>query len=136
MKLVKQSKYLSCTSQLCEIRKDVREGCQKFGLAEQDINMVVLAVDEAYANVIRYGYNMCDDGCMELEVYDDEGDMVFHLIDQCPKISVQDITAKVSQLEQPGGLGLQIIHRVMDGGVQLLDSDGPGNILELRKRIG
>ena len=134
MKQLQHLSYSSCTSQLGEIRKDVRAASEAQGFNESDINLIVLAVDEAYANVIRYGYNMCDDGSMDLKIFDDGDEIVFHLADRCPKICDADITAKPREADKPGGLGLHIINEVMDGGVQLLETDEPGNTLELRKR--
>lgn len=134
MKLIKNIECDSCTSKLCSIRADVREACLEFGFPDPDINSIVLAVDEACANVIRYGYKYCNNGSVKLQIFAADGEAVFHIIDQCPEICEADITAKPVVDEQPGGLGLHIIHQVMDR-VHLIEGNASGNTLEMRKQL-
>jgi anti-sigma regulatory factor (Ser/Thr protein kinase) len=119
---------------LCTIRHDVKEVCLEFGYPDPDVNAIVLAIDEACANVIRYGYKYCNNGFVNLKIYQAENEAVFHIIDQCPEICEADITAKPRDDSKPGGLGLHIIHQVMDG-VHLIKESSKGNTLELRKQL-
>lgn len=132
--MIKNIECSSCTSVLCSIRQDVKATCLDFGYSEPDVNNIVLAIDEACANVIRYGYKNCDNGSVNLKIYDAGSEVVFHIIDQCARICDADLSAKPRNDEQPGGLGLHIIHQVMDS-VRLIEGCANGNTLELRKQL-
>ena len=134
MKLIKNIECQSCTSVLCNIRQDVKAACQDFGYPDADINNIVLAIDEACANVIRYGYKYCEKGWVGLKIYDNGSEAVFHISDRCAEICEADLAVKPRSDDQPGGLGLHIIHEVMDS-VHLVDGPVEGNTLELRKQL-
>lgn len=134
MKLLKSIECTSCTSQLCTIREDVRAACLEFGYPEPNINEIVLAIDEACANVIRYGYQYCNNGSVGLDIYRTDQEAIFRIIDQCPEICDADLQAKPRNDEEPGGLGMHIIHQIMDS-VALIEGNDRGNTLELRKQL-
>jgi anti-sigma regulatory factor (Ser/Thr protein kinase) len=125
----------ACPKELSCIRKDVSEACHQMGFLEQDINALVLAIDEACTNIIRYAYKDCSDGTILIEIVKNETQAIFRLHDHAPKVSKDCLIAKKSDPLQPGGLGVALIQKVMDS-VEFVDTDGcDENVLEMRKNL-
>ena len=124
----------SCTSQLQEIRKVVAKACKSMDFAEDKTNGIVLAVDEACANVIRHSCNFSDQFELTIEVYEELGFGVFVITDNAPSISESTIQPKACEQLKPGGLGLHLIHQVMDK-VELIPQQNNGNCLKLSIKI-
>jgi anti-sigma regulatory factor (Ser/Thr protein kinase) len=124
----------SCTSELANIRSLVRKACDKFGLDKEKASQVVLAIDEACANVIRHGYNYSKHGYICIETYQEAGFGVFLIKDHCPQIDESVLAPKKKDLLSPGGLGLSLMHEVMDS-VALKPNDDGGNHLELKVKL-
>jgi anti-sigma regulatory factor (Ser/Thr protein kinase) len=95
---------------------------------------VVLAIDEACANVIRHSCDFSDQFKLNIEAYEDDGMGVFIISDNAPSIPSSAIQPKNSDQLEPGGLGLQLIHQVMDK-VELLPQEQGGNCLKLSLKI-
>jgi anti-sigma regulatory factor (Ser/Thr protein kinase) len=112
----------------------VRDACKQLGYPESEINVITLAIDEACTNIIRYAY--CgESGRIVLEIYQEPKQAIFRLRDFAPCIDGACLEYRKKNLLEPGGLGLQLIHQVMDS-VQLIPPPEPiGNILELKKRL-
>lgn len=99
---------------LCLVRGLVEKlGC-RLELSREETHQLVLAVDEACANVIRHAYKDCPDGRIHL---------TFHVESHQLEILVRDFgcradveTLKPRQLEdvRPGGLGLHFMQSAMD----------------------
>jgi len=134
MKRILHVEHSACTSQLCQIRDKVREACHSLAYSESDINLITLVIDEACTNIIRYAYNG-NPGRIVLEIYKDENEAIFQLQDFAKCIDNSCLELRKTNLLEPGGLGLQLIYKVMDF-VQLLPPKGSvGNILELKKHL-
>lgn len=135
MKLIQKEEYSACTSELCQIRAAVRNACQIMGFDEAEINVITLAIDEACTNIIRYAYGGKQSGRVILEILEDGSDAIFRLSDFAKCIDKSCLEVKKKNLLEPGGLGLQLIHQVMDS-VQLMPPPkSVGNLLELRKSL-
>lgn len=134
MKRILCVEHSACSSQLCQIRDKVRETCHSLAYAESEINLIALVIDEACSNIIRYAY--CgESGRILLEIFQHENEAIFHLQDFAKCIDKSCLELREKNLLEPGGLGLQLIHQVMDS-VQLLPPQGTtGNILELKKYL-
>ena len=122
--------FSSCTSELKNIREFVVDACRDFPFSEGKVNEIVLAVDEACANVIRPGYHMSKKGCIEIVVSSDDEHALFVIKDVCSQITDKQLTPAENNLCKPGGLGLCLIHYVAEK-VRLIPHKGKGNWLEL-----
>jgi|SRR6516165_7373578 anti-sigma regulatory factor (Ser/Thr protein kinase) len=78
-----------------------REG----GFSENEINALVMAVDEAAANVIRHTYGNNPDGNMALEVCDFADRLEFVIEDSGPKVHPELVRPRSLEDVRPGGLG-------------------------------
>lgn len=122
--------FSTCTTELKNIREFVVDSCRQFPFSETKINEIVLAVDEACANVIRHGYKMSEHGCLEIEISGNDTSALFVIKDVCSQITEQQLLPKEQDLCKPGGLGLCLIHYVAQK-VRLIPHKGKGNWLEL-----
>ncbi|MBL4911037.1 MAG: ATP-binding protein [Alteromonadaceae bacterium] len=135
MKLNRRIEHCASTEKLCQIRAEVRQACQQMHFCQEDINLITLAIDEACTNIIRYAYSGDESGRLIVSIFHNESDAIFHLQDFAKCISPSCLEVRKKNLTEPGGLGLQLIHQVMDQ-VQLLPpSSSIGNILELKKHL-
>ncbi len=123
---------------LCSVRSMMGVVCRRIGFGDAATSKVVLAVDEALANVMKHGYERRLDGRIWLRaaretretgegirvVIEDEGRQV----DPC------DIKSRDLEDIRPGGLGVHIIREIMDD-VRYECRDGKGMRLTLFKRL-
>jgi len=135
MKLNCRIEKSASTAQLCQIRSEVRQACAKMNFAESEINLITLAIDEACTNIIRYAYCGDESGRIVLNIYQSENAAIFQLQDFAKCISPSCLELRQQNLSQPGGLGLHLIHQVMDKVELLPPENHEGNILELTKHL-
>lgn len=134
MKRILHVEHSACSTQLSQIRESVREACQRLGYSQSDINLITLVIDEACTNIIRYDY--CgESGRIVLEIFEHEEMAIFHLQDFAKCIDASCLEYRKKNILEPGGLGLQLIHQVMDSVTLLPPKESIGNILELKKTL-
>jgi len=106
------------THNLKQVRDFVREGLVQNGIADPDIYMMVLAVDEICSNLIIHSNN-CDD---EKQI-----DLVLQFIGDKLNITIRDYgisfkyedhidntLEKLVEEKRKGGLGLLLVKKIMD----------------------
>jgi anti-sigma regulatory factor (Ser/Thr protein kinase) len=84
------------------------------GWDEAECRAIVLALDEALANVIRHAYHNRTDGWIELECRESAEGLEITLLDQGEPPDQSKICARALGCDLPGGLGTHIIKGVMD----------------------
>ena len=124
-------------AELATIREFVAQVGYDLGLDERRIYDLQLAVDEACANVVQHGYGG-QGGEIEIAVERDEEEVRVTLRDWGTSFDPQavpapDVTASLEQ-RRLGGLGLFLIHQVMDDVSFEFDAEG-GNVLTMVKRL-
>ncbi len=90
---------------------------RRAGLSERDVNRVMLAVDELFANIGRHGYRG-HEGQVEMVAVCDDTELRFELRDHAPPIAGLD-ALRVHEADgngtlRAGGLGLRLIDAIMD----------------------
>ena len=127
--------FRSSPDRLKLARAGVRAAAQCCGFDPVAIDDIVLAVDEACANVIVHVYGNEPDGNIDLKILRAEDSI---------RVCIRDYGAPVENLEfkprdlddlTPGGLGTHFIAEIMDHVHHRPAPDGSGNILELTKRF-
>jgi len=127
--------WTSCPNQLSDIRKNMADVCQQLYFSENDINAIVLAIDEACTNIIRYAYNQCQNGEIQINVSTDGSQVIFRLHDFAKHVSKDCLKLKPTPDLKPGGLGVHLMQEVMDS-VEFIHTDAcKGNILEMKKDL-
>lgn len=106
------------------------------GVSPERIDMLVLAVEEAVTNVINYAYGDRE-GDIVLTAGRQGDSLVFEIKDQGEpfdptQVSGPDVTLPASERE-PGGLGLFLIRKIMDG--VHYRREGDMNVLTLTKQL-
>jgi sigma-B regulation protein RsbU (phosphoserine phosphatase) len=96
---------------------------------------LVLAVDEACANVIRHAYGGACESRIELRLTQEGPELRFELRDFAPCVDPDKVKPRDLDEARPGGLGINFIDTLMDSwSLQPLD-DRHGNLLTMRKRL-
>jgi serine/threonine-protein kinase RsbW len=105
--------FTSHTANLALMRNFVRKFVSDFPLSEKERVLMVLGVDEACTNIIRYAYAMRDDQPIRLSM---EG------LRDCVRIRVRDygepiyksLNALGSDRPKSGGRGIQLMRHIFD----------------------
>lgn len=120
---------------LSTLRTTVEQFCLFAGLANEETEMVTLAIDEACTNIIRHTYEGCPDRTIALECSLADSEIVFELRDSGKRTDPERMKGRDLSEVRPGGLGVHFIQSIMDG-MQLEYDPQAGNILRLTKHIG
>lgn len=123
------------SAQLQKVRDLVRETAKNIGCSSEFINATVLAIDEACTNVIRHAYADIDDGEVILELDREDDELVIWLKDFAPSADTASIKSRDLDNVRPGGLGVHLIHTIMDKVEFQQPGNGVGNILRMSKRL-
>jgi len=118
------------TEALARVRRFVREQALAHGFDEGGAGAIVLAVDEAAANVIKHTYRMDPAGKMRIGVERCAGRFLVHLRDWGPRQDPARFAPRDLGDVRPGGLGLHYMCRIMDA-VEFDDSLWDGNELHM-----
>lgn len=104
--------------QIRSIRRQVHSFAQDLGFGDDETAHITLAVDEALVNVIEHGYGGPCDKPIEVELrrINREGQTGISICirDQCRQVDPATIQGRNLDDVRPGGLGVHIIHSVMD----------------------
>lgn len=110
---------------------------QQLHLSERVLYHLQLAVDEACSNIFEHAYGGRD-GRVEIELESQQGSLIARIRDWGDPFDPSDIPAPdpTRPLEEwpIGGLGLHLIHTLMDEVSYRFDSRA-GNCLTLQKRL-
>ena len=104
---------------LGSVRSLVRSWVDSWDIDEKTADDVVLAIDEACTNAIRHAYEGRCDGSVELTLHAAEEHLEFQVSDtgvSCPAECTERRPLQSPDVDdlQPGGLGIQLIHKVFD----------------------
>ncbi|MBN2447677.1 MAG: ATP-binding protein [Phycisphaerae bacterium] len=124
----------SDSSVLPGVRKQLRAWTHNRGWSEHQIGEIVLAVDEAFTNVIRHGYKGRTDGCVKLTVREttQPDGIEISIRDFCQSVDLDRICGRDLDDIRPGGLGVHLIHAMMEK-VEYSHAEGGGVLLVMRK---
>lgn len=133
------SRTVTVPAELDQIRvlgKTVEEFAHIAGFDSRTGYACQLAVGEACENIIIHGYGEALSGSISLTINATAGELIIELCDTAPPFNpARKPQHRELDMENPpvGGLGLVIIHRVMDE-VRYVRTES-GNCLKLRKRV-
>ncbi|MFG0258076.1 MAG: ATP-binding protein [Phycisphaerales bacterium JB043] len=108
-------RLLSDPRYLCGIRELISGVARRLGFKELESNHIALAVDEALANVIRHGYDSSTCCPIWVRVWElESGGIRIVLEDEARQVDPSCIKSRDLEDVRPGGLGVHIIHEIMD----------------------
>lgn len=99
---------------LKSIRKVMKDILSKTSLSKKDSGCIILAVDEACSNIIRHSYKNDYNQTIDLTIKLEKTLLTISIIDTGIRFDKNSIKTRDIDEIKPGGLGLYIIHQVMD----------------------
>jgi sigma-B regulation protein RsbU (phosphoserine phosphatase) len=117
------------------VREVVSKACDDCGCTRSMATDIVIAVGEACQNVVRHAYKGTEGGEATLEIYCKTGIIEFHLQDSAPPVEPEKLKPEWPEKPGPGGLGICLIHDIMDQVEYLPVPSGQGNLLRMVKFI-
>ena len=96
------------------MRDYVRAFLAPAGFPELDMDLMVLGLDEASTNIIRYAYDHEETHLIRLVCEKDPAGVTFRLRDHGRQCDPSMLQARPLEEIRPGGLGLHLIRRAFD----------------------
>ncbi len=106
--------FSSHTGNLSLVRRWVREFLNEQGCCTSLIDLMVLGIDEACTNVIRYAYGNAADQYIRLSLESVNGAVRCRLRDYGAQACVEKMNGRALEVVRPGGLGLHLIRQAFD----------------------
>lgn len=130
----RELEFASHPGNLCLVRDFVRSFLEPVALPAMEKDLIVLGLDEACTNVIRYAYLHEPDRPMHLVCENHTDHVVFRLRDFGAQCEAAKLKGRPLEAVQPGGLGIHLIRRAFSDVVYEQKSEGTELIL--RKDVG
>src|SRR5256885_6036403 len=113
---LKRSKlqFSSDTANLALMRVEVRKFLDGYPFTEKERMLMVLGVDEACTNVIRYAYQLRDDQPIALSMEGLRKCIRMRLRDYGDQTPPHEMRGRNHETIKPGGLGLHLIRNAFD----------------------
>jgi len=115
--------------QLTEVRRFVRSFLAEQSFGEMEKELMVLGVDEACTNVMRYAYHHAIDQPMSLSCEEMENGVRFRLRDLGEQGDPASFLPRKLDDFRPGGLGVHLIRKAFHEVDYLLQSEGTELVL-------
>jgi anti-sigma regulatory factor (Ser/Thr protein kinase) len=128
-KTKKKIEFSSHTGNLALMRNYVRKFLETFPFSETQRTLMVLGVDEACTNIIRYAYHLRDDQLISLSLEGRNDCVCMRLRDYGKKVPATAMKSRPADLIKPGGLGLHLIRNAFDEVDYVLRSRGTELVL-------
>lgn len=107
-----QFEILSDPANLKIVRKKVREAIDEYDYKSDKIDEIILAVDEAVQNIIRYAYDMAKDKKISFKILKDDKILIFEIRDFGKQVPLEKIQSRDLDDVRPGGLGVHFIKSI------------------------
>ena len=110
----KEVEFSSDTANLALLRECVREFLNGYPFSEKQRLLMVLGVDEACTNVIRYAYRLRDDQLISLRMEGLRKCVRMRVRDWGEQVLPHEMKGRSHDVVKPGGLGLFLIRYAFD----------------------
>jgi serine/threonine-protein kinase RsbW len=111
----KKVEFSSHPANLALLRSCVRDFLDAYPFSEKERLLMVLGVDEACTNVIRYAYRLREDQLISLRMEGLRNCVRLRLRDYGEQVLPQQMKGRSHNIVRPGGLGLFLIRTAFDG---------------------
>lgn len=126
---MKQLEFASHPGNLALVRRFVREFLDESKFSSLDADLVVLGVDEACTNIIRYAYKHENTHLITLTCEQAKEGICIRLRDYGEKRQPEEMQGRDLESVRPGGLGLFLMRRAFDEVNYRLEKDGTELVL-------
>ena len=106
--------FSSHSGNLALMRKYVRRFLEAYPFSEKERMLMVLGVDEACTNIIRYAYALREDQLISLSLEGKRSSICITLRDYGKQVKKSELRGRSHDLIKPGGLGLHLIRNAFD----------------------
>jgi anti-sigma regulatory factor (Ser/Thr protein kinase) len=130
----REIEFASHPANLSLVRDFIRQFLKPFPFPESEKDLVVLGLDEACTNVIRYAYHHETNQLISLICEEIEVGVRFRLRDYGTQCDPTKLQGRPLDLVQPGGLGIHLIRRAFNQVDYNLKKEGTELVLE--KHLG
>jgi serine/threonine-protein kinase RsbW len=110
----KKIEFSSHTGNLALMRSLVRDFLNGYPFSEKERLLMVLGVDEACTNIIRYAYQLRDDQLIALSMEGLRKCVRVRLRDYGEQANPHEMKGRSHDMIKPGGLGLYLIRNAFD----------------------
>lgn len=110
----REIEFASHPGNLCLVRDFVRQFLKTVTFPELEKDLIVLGLDEACTNVIRYAYRHEPNHLIGLVCEQLENGVRFRLRDYGAQADVSQLNGRPLDLVQPGGLGIHLIRKAFN----------------------
>jgi serine/threonine-protein kinase RsbW len=128
---MKKSKleFSSHSGNLALMRKYVREFLETYQFSDKEQTLIVLGIDEACTNIIRYAYQLRDDQLITLTIEGLRSCVRMRLRDYGRQVPRHALKGRAHDMIKPGGLGLHLIRNAFDKVDYILKARGTELVL-------
>ncbi len=120
----REIEFSSHAGNLSLVRRFVRQFLCGEGCGESLIELMVLGIDEACTNVIRYAYDNAEDQLIRLTLERSGERVRCRLRDYGSRIDINKLNGRELEVVRPGGLGLHLIRQAFDNAYYLRKPKG------------
>jgi anti-sigma regulatory factor (Ser/Thr protein kinase) len=110
----KTIEFSSHTGNLALMRNCVRDFLNGYPFSDKEQLLMVLGVDEACTNIIRYAYQLRDDQLIALSMEGLRKCVRMRLRDYGEQVMPHQMKGRLHNMIKPGGLGLFLIRNAFD----------------------
>jgi serine/threonine-protein kinase RsbW len=110
----REIEFASHPANLCLVRDFVRQFLRPIGFSDVEKDLIVLGLDEACTNVIRYAYHQQTNQLIALVCHQHNDRVIFRIRDYGAQCDPSQLQGRPLDLVQPGGLGIHLIKRAFD----------------------
>jgi anti-sigma regulatory factor (Ser/Thr protein kinase) len=128
-------RIVSHPKNLKSVRHAVKDIISRTCLSKEDSGCIILAVDEACSNIIKHGYKNDFTQKIDLSFKLETNILTISILDKGIHFEIDSLKARDIDKIKPGGLGIYIIHQVMDIVEYSRTSEGFNKIKMVKKLI-
>lgn len=130
-----RASFSSDPSEWVHVRLLLQAMLELYQVPPREANLIALAVDEAFTNILRHAYDEKTDCPIEFRTGHDDGLLSIEFQDFGSKCDPSKIKSRDLDDIRPGGLGVHIIKSVFEK-VEYDTSPEKGTVLKLCKQLG
>ena len=133
MKCPDRIHVLSKADALQPLRRLLRELIMEYKFTQKSVDDIVIAINEACMNVIQHAYHNKDNEEIVIELVTEQDELIIKITDFAQKSDHRQFKSRDLEDIRPGGLGVHLIHELMDKVEYTNIAELAGNQLEMRK---
>ncbi|NUM37212.1 MAG: ATP-binding protein [Candidatus Brocadiae bacterium] len=117
------------------LRRTVSQISEMVGFDEEETNRIALAIDEAFTNIIKHSYKMDFSQKVRLVFsFEENSHLGIEIQDDATPLNKEKIKSRNLEEVRPGGLGVHLIHCIMDK-IEYTPGKKKGNSLYMYKKL-